>query len=277
MRTWVKLHTKVLMNPKMHRLTDHQYRACINLFALGGTVDRSGELGTVPDIAYYLRLDEADTLTCLSELAKAGIVSDKKGMWSLLNWCEYQSNSPSSENGQVRERVKKHRENKAKDAPRNEDVTPLHPNGNDTRTEQIREEEEVEEIREEESVGAVAPAPKPLPEPLPAQAEVFEKNGGKWPSGKLVDGTSKKQAAIQFMVEHVPDVPADLAFWGKVVFEYQRQWSPKSYTVMVNDYFLRRRLPGGQSAGTNGNGAQAQSKYGGMLAYLEELEHGNGA
>jgi hypothetical protein len=140
---------------------------------------------------------------------------------------------------------------------------------------EIEQEQEQEIEQEQERVGAIAPSPKRL-EQLPHQADVFEKNGGKWPSGKMVDGTPKKQVAIQFMVENVPDDPGSLSFWGQVVHAYQKQWSPKSYTVMVNDYFLRKRIPGAASVTANGNGnGQHVSKYDGMLAYLESLPDGN--
>jgi hypothetical protein len=34
MKTWIKLYTEILQDPKMGRLTDRQYRTCVNLFLL---------------------------------------------------------------------------------------------------------------------------------------------------------------------------------------------------------------------------------------------------
>lgn len=39
MKSWIKLYTEILNDPKMGRLTDRQYRTCINLF-----LDADGEL-----------------------------------------------------------------------------------------------------------------------------------------------------------------------------------------------------------------------------------------
>lgn len=180
MRTWVKLHTKILNSPDLDGLSDHQYRACMKLFALGGVIDCGGRLGTVREISYHLRLTEADSLECLQSLSEIDIVTDAKGVWSLVNWEKYQSHSPSSENSAVRERVKKHRENKPKSKSGNGVTPSLHLEGNDTRTEQIREEE----IREEKQLGADAPATPPTqkPEPLTEGQKLFTE---RWQAKRL--------------------------------------------------------------------------------------------
>ncbi len=90
------------------------------------------------------------------------------------------------------------------------------------------------------------------PPPLPPAAQVFVDNGGKWASGKLADGSTKKARAITTIAETVGDDPDNLVLWGRVVAAYCLQWSGHSYTTML-DYFRDRRIPGTTARG-NGHG-----------------------
>lgn len=81
-------------------------------------------------------------------------------------------------------------------------------------------------------------------ENLPEAARIYVENGGKFKTGELPDGTPRKDRAIAFIVENVADTPDSLRLWGRVVYGYCAIWSPKSYTVMVNEYYLRHRVPG---------------------------------
>jgi hypothetical protein len=102
-------------------------------------------------------------------------------------------------------------------------------------------------------------------EPLPMPVQVFVDSGGSFPSGKLQDGTPKRERAIRFITEHVTDDKASLDLWAKVVTGYCAQWSSSSYTVMVNDYYLSGRIPGapnnnggGYAASRNSRGSSSQ-------------------
>ncbi len=103
---------------------------------------------------------------------------------------------------------------------------------------------------EKEITGASA-----RPSALPPAAQVFEANGGKWATGTLADGTPKRDRAIVWISERVADTPESLRLWADVVAGYCAQWSPHSYTVMVNDYYLKGRVPGEPRASPGGNGA----------------------
>lgn len=131
-------------------------------------------------------------------------------------------------------------------------------------------EKRVKESREEESreEERVAPAAPPR---LPDAAQVYVDNGGTFPTGKLNDGTAKKERAIQFIADHVPCDPESLALWGRVVAGYCAQWSPKSYTVMINDYFAIGRVPGQPKPPANGNG-RANGINPGLEAARREYE-----
>lgn len=91
------------------------------------------------------------------------------------------------------------------------------------------------------------------PNPVSKQVEVYLANGGRFPSGSLADGTTKREGAIQFITEHVKDDPASLELWGRVVAGYCAQWSGVAYKIMVNDYYLAGRIPGERNSenGTN--------------------------
>lgn len=130
--------------------------------------------------------------------------------------------------------------------------------------------------RESESESTAAPvAPAAPPPPLPPPAQVYLDHGGTFPAGKLADGTTKKARAIAYISEYVASDPAALALWGRVVAGYCAQWSSKSYTVMVQDYFLAGRVPGEPKPRANGHGPPQESNADIAIRMLrEEQAHG---
>ncbi len=161
MRQWVKLHTEILLDPKMHRLSDSLYRACVNLFALAGILDKDGQLGTERDVAFHLRIDEPTAAGFLADLAKVNITAKAKGVWRLKNWDKRNGQPPSASDEAIRERVRRYRKNKAEHDIGNETVTPLPDECNDPREDKSREEE----IRQEENRDNGADAPPPPTNP----------------------------------------------------------------------------------------------------------------
>lgn len=120
-----------------------------------------------------------------------------------------------------------------------------------TTEDKIREDNSTEEKSTEDNRRATH-----AQSPLPIQVQAFIDSGGKFPSGSLADGTSKRDNAIRVICETVKDDPESLELWRKVVNGYCAQWSSKSYTVMINDYYLKGRVPGQTS---NGNGSNAHA------------------
>ena len=130
---------------------------------------------------------------------------------------------------------------------------------------ELEQDQDQEQEHEHEIAAIAANTPSPSKKSsnsLPIQAQVFLENGGKFRSGKLKGGQTKKAAAVEFMVEKISDAPDDLAdnllFWGRVVEGYCRQWSSYSYMTMVNEYYLKGRLPGESSGG---DGSATRSTY----------------
>jgi len=104
-------------------------------------------------------------------------------------------------------------------------------------------EDRISESESESKISAATPQSSAA-QTLPAAVQVFLDNGGQFPTGKLADGTPKKRRAIAYIAERVRDSPESLALWGQVVAAYCAQWSGKSYTVMIDEYYAQNRVPG---------------------------------
>lgn len=160
MRTWIKLYTEIAHDRKMNQLSDRQFRACINLFALAGIVDDGGILPPVADMAYQLRIAEDELLEDMHILAQANILREFSGVWMVGHWRDRQAKPPSDSPEAILLRVHKHRAKQ-----RNEDVTPLQNVTNVTKnvtpvTTREREEEK-EEIEAPTAESALPPTLPP--------------------------------------------------------------------------------------------------------------------
>ncbi len=122
--------------------------------------------------------------------------------------------------------------------------------------------------RDSESESEEDAPPAAAQPPASPQVQIFLDQGGSLPRGKLADGTPRAERAAQYIAEHVADSPESLKLWAEVVFAYSAQWSPKSYTVMVNDYYLRGRVPG-RPNGAN-PGAPEPKGFAGAREYFEQ-------
>ncbi len=120
MRYWIKLYTEILHDPKMGRLTDRQFRTCINLFALAGELDADGTLPPEADIAWKLRKTDTELRDDLNALAAVSIITDAGDGWHIRQWESRQAKAPSAAPANVRQRVTEHRQR-----ARNEGVTTL--------------------------------------------------------------------------------------------------------------------------------------------------------
>lgn len=257
---WVKLFTEMLDDAKLLPLTEPVKWRFVQLLLLAGDCDQDGwlanNMGPIPveTIALRLRTSFDQLKKDLTRLQAAGLLlfDRKANAWMVTNFSKRQGRPQSLKRQLWRENKKRQRSVLEDTRGTPSDVHSLSNNG-------VRVTEEEEEGEKEEEGSAGAPHPKDFelmgetaerstngsqPAALPASVRVYEANGGKYPTGTLIDGTSKKDHARIYIAEHVTDSPESLALWGKVVFAYQAQWSAKSYTVMVNDYYARGRIPG---------------------------------
>jgi hypothetical protein len=155
MRYWIKLYTEIVRDPKMGRLTDRQFRTCINLFALAGTVDEDGKLPPLEDMAWHLRTDDESLTADLEALARVNIVELRDDAWYVRKWADRQAKPPSDQPDQVAQRVRNHRARK-----RNESVTPLQPGVTTPETE-TETDVDTEKKREETETGTETPPDAP--------------------------------------------------------------------------------------------------------------------
>lgn len=162
MKAWIKLYTEILQDPKMGRLSDRQYRTCVNLFLLAGQLDCEGALPTLNDVAWYLRSEPQELQADMSALTSAGILTLDGDGWVVTRFAERQARNPSETPEEVKRRVDAYRQRKAAEC--NGDVTAS--NVAVTPSNDI-EERRIEENRgEEEKSAAVCAALQPTP-PLP--------------------------------------------------------------------------------------------------------------
>lgn len=289
---WVKLFTEMLDDAKLLPLTEAVKWRFVQLILLAGDCDQGGWLannvGPIPveTIAMRLRTTFDQLKKDLARLQAAGLmVFDRKSnAWKVTNFDKRQGRPQAQKRELWRDQKHRQRRVRADTGGTPSGVRPQHGNGVHLTEEELEEEKDLEG-EEEGEPGAAAPHPEdtePMgefgesstspkqPADLPAAVRVYEANGGQYASGTLIDGTTKKEHARQYIAEHVRDTPESLELWGKVVFAYQVQWSAKSYTVMVNDYYARGRIPGQPT-----NGKAPASKYAALMRGLEEPERDN--
>ena len=124
---WFRFYTEAIDDPKVQRLPPTLFKTWVNLLCLAGK--NGGNLPSLDDIAFHLRLSIHDAEQQLSELILAGLI-DIDGTGSKRsphNWAKRQFVSDTST-----ERVRKHRQNKAK-SERNGHET-LHETAPDSRS-----------------------------------------------------------------------------------------------------------------------------------------------
>lgn len=127
MKTWVKLYTEIINDPKMIRMTWAQRGIWDALLALAGQVDEQDEngptgcVGSAQDAALMIRCNDNEFAEAVSAFAERGMIEEHDGILYLSRFAERQSRAPSSQREAVTERVKRHRMCKANAC--NEDVT----------------------------------------------------------------------------------------------------------------------------------------------------------
>ena len=77
-KTWIKLYTEIISDPKMGRMSDKLFRRTIELFLIAGKEDNDGILPPVEDIAWMLHATGKEIQTSIDDLKKLGVVSETK-------------------------------------------------------------------------------------------------------------------------------------------------------------------------------------------------------
>lgn len=160
MKTWIKLYTEILSDPKMGRMNDKQFRRTIELFLIAGKEDNNGVLPSLDDIAWMLHASKKEVQTLLRDLKSVGIVSEiGSEKFEITNFSSRQNSdlTRSEINKRYYEKSKAKSENKTdkslnqvleKSEIQSENKTKFRKNPQEIQT--VEEEVEVEEEKEEE-------------------------------------------------------------------------------------------------------------------------------
>lgn len=209
MKTWVKLYTEMLNDPKMAGLTWAERGLWCSLIALAGQIDdrdeddqATGLLGTRIDVAWCVRSDPAELYPMFDKLASRGLLTEAGDRLTIRNYAKRQAIPDSAKHDAVTERVRQWR------AKRNASVTPLAQgcNASVTEPEQNREEQNrVDKSRADESRLARAQNTPPQPDPRPPPLKIYSELTGIFPNPD-----SPQRQAILDTVGITPD---DLERW----------------------------------------------------------------
>lgn len=101
---WFRFYSAALDDPKVQRLPAELFKVWVNLLCLANQGDVRGQLPAREDIAFRLRLSEAETDAALDALIARGLLDEVDGALTPHNWGGRQ---PKSDN--VTERVQRHR------------------------------------------------------------------------------------------------------------------------------------------------------------------------
>ena len=114
---WIKFHTSILENVDIAMLPDNLWRRLAELKLILGHDHPSGDLPSVREIAFRLRIDDSVILREMEELLERGLIARQDDRYNLPNFREEQGADS------IAERVARHRGKKRHEAPCNDDET----------------------------------------------------------------------------------------------------------------------------------------------------------
>jgi DNA-binding transcriptional regulator YhcF (GntR family) len=164
---WIKLYHEVLHDPKMGRLSDRLWRRVMELFLLAGEYDQDGQLPSLFDMAWTLRISEDELSADLAALEKTGIIRQQDGGWFVTNFSKRQAAVPDAERVQ-RYRKRQRQEQYYGNAP----VTNRNTDGNDSVVDTDTDTDTDPDIEEEKSPPATS-SPTPEQDPVAIYRIVF--------------------------------------------------------------------------------------------------------
>jgi hypothetical protein len=151
MNYWLRLYTGILDDPKVQRLEAEHFKGWVNLLCLAKEHD--GLLPSLEDIAFRLRITEAEARSLVEVLVGRGLLDSTEDGLTPHNWEDRQCLSDGDPTAAIRAR--RYRNNKTRDVTdsvtRDASVTQQTDNG--SREEKRREE--TEKRREEEKPARV--------------------------------------------------------------------------------------------------------------------------
>ena len=150
MTTWLRLYTSVLDDPKVQKLSPEYFKGWINILAL--TKENDGILPSIEDIAFRLRMSDAEAEILVDMLVKRGLLETDGERLTPHNWDGRQYLDTTGA-----DRAKRYRANRDASRQRHDSVTPesqerhdeITPSDTDTETE--AESEQIQSRAEAEA------------------------------------------------------------------------------------------------------------------------------
>lgn len=117
MSQWFRMYAEVLDDPKVQRLAPADFKGWVNILCL--TARNDGELPSVEDIGFALRMDPKKCQALVKSLVSAGLLVEcetglKPNQWDAR---QYKSDVSTERVKRFRQRSKKHDETKLETAP----------------------------------------------------------------------------------------------------------------------------------------------------------------
>jgi len=238
MKTWVKLYTEVLTDPKMGMLSWEDRGIWYTLLAVAGFQDErdeneeeTGKLGTLDEIAWFCRIDLAQLEAALQRFAGREMVVERDGIYFVANYWKRQRKPTSSKRSLVRQRVTRHREKKREETGNecNDVTASLHSECNVFSSPSPS-------VSSSES-SSVRERKKHTPK-IPPAVRVFHENAHRFPAKSWYSDIAR-------IVGEAPDA---LEFWGKVVKAWVGiGWKPTNVMGML-EFYERHEIPSGKSS-----------------------------
>ena len=167
---WFRFYSEALDDPKVQRLPGHLFKAWVNLLCLANEQDKRGTLPDAPDIAFRLRVPDADATTTIAALVKAGLLeSNGAGQLRIHAWDKRQFASDTST-----DRVRKFREKQretANETERNKRETFQKRSRNAIDTDTDTEADQIQKQKQRQS-GERATRATPAPDVFPITASM---------------------------------------------------------------------------------------------------------
>jgi len=96
-RYWIKQYIGLLHDHHMAKLDALTWRHAVELFLLAGETGDNGNVGSLENAAWQLRVGEEEMLATLEKLSALGVVHEEQGAWVVSNFVERQRPSTSTE------------------------------------------------------------------------------------------------------------------------------------------------------------------------------------
>jgi len=135
MRTWIKLHTEIIDDPKLGRLSFADKGLWLYLLALAGRLDHrdqdgnpTGELGTLDDIVWLLRTSLAEIQPSIERMVNANMLHYQDDILFVTHFAQRQANDSDAE------RARNYRASRTVTRPEPQPPTPTTPPSHDRHT-----------------------------------------------------------------------------------------------------------------------------------------------